>query len=396
MKKIGLLPRIIIAIILGILIGAYLPKPIVAVLATFNGVFGNFLGFAIPLIIIGFIVPGIADLGKGAEKTIAKTAGLAYGFTIMAGLLAFLTGHLSFPFIIEAGSLSIGNAENPEHALVAPLMTIEMPPLMGVMSALLIAFTLGIGLAATPGNTIKKAMDEFQWIITKMITKIIIPLLPWHIMGVFANMTYAGQVKEIMAVFLKVFVVIILLHFVVIAIQYLIAGSLSGKNPLKLVKNMMAAYFTALGTQSSAATIPVTLEQTRKNGVSKSVADFVVPLCATIHLSGSTITITTCALAIMTVTGMEVNFIDFLPFILALGVTMIAAPGVPGGAVMAALGLLQSMLGFNETLISLMIALYLAQDSFGTAANITGDGAIAVIIDRFTKKENTQEAESGR
>ena len=230
-------------------------------------------------------------------------------------------------------------------------------------------------------------MNEFQEIISKLITAIIIPLLPFHVMGIFANMTFAGQVGEIIGVFFKVFILVILLHFLVIGIQYLIAGSLSRKNPLTLIRKMMPAYFTALGTQSSAATIRVKLEQTKKMGVRGFVADFVIPLCATIHLSGSTVTITTCALAIMTINGMATPLMDFFPFILAVGVTMVAAPGVPGGAIMAALGLLQSMLGFNDTLLSLMIALYLAQDSFGTATNITGDGAIALVIDRFSKAE---------
>jgi Na+/H+-dicarboxylate symporter len=390
MKKIGLLPRLIIAIIVGILIGSYLPEMFTAVLATFNGIFGNFLGFAIPLIIIGFIVPGIGDLGRGAGRTLGLTALLAYGFTVFSGLLTFGAGSSVFKYILTPGSLSIGNMDNPEHSLVEPLFVVEMTPIMGVMTALLIAFTLGIGIAAIEGNALKKAMNEFQQIITKMITAIIIPLLPFHVMGIFANMAFAGQVGEIMGVFFKVFIVIILLQFTVITTQYFIAGTVSRRNPFSMIRNMMTAYFTALGTQSSAATIPVTLEQTKKNGVRGFVADFVVPLCATIHLSGSTITITACALAIMVVNGMDVQLMDFLPFILALGVTMIAAPGVPGGAVMAALGLLQSMLGFNDVLISLMIALYLAQDSFGTATNITGDGAIAVIMDKLTKKEKKE------
>ncbi|MBS9524995.1 dicarboxylate/amino acid:cation symporter [Litoribacter alkaliphilus] len=390
MKKIGLLPRLIIAIIIGILIGSYLPEMFTAVLATFNGIFGNFLGFAIPLIIIGFIVPGIGDLGRGAGRTLALTAMLAYGFTVFSGLLTFGVGSNIFKYILTPGSLSIGNVDNPEHSLVEPLFVVEMAPVMGVMTALLIAFTLGIGIAAIEGNGLKKAMNEFQQIITKMITAIIIPLLPFHVMGIFANIAFAGQVGEIMGVFFKVFIVIILLQFTVIVSQYLIAGTVSRKNPFSMIRNMMTAYFTALGTQSSAATIPVTLGQSKKNGVRGFVADFVVPLCATIHLSGSTITITACALAIMVVNGMDVQMMDFLPFILALGVTMIAAPGVPGGAVMAALGLLQTMLGFNDVLISLMIALYLAQDSFGTATNITGDGAIAVIMDKLTKKEKKE------
>jgi len=385
MKKIGLLPRLIIAIIIGILIGAYLPQIFTEILATFNGLFGNFLGFVIPLIIIGFIVPGIADLGKGAGRSLALTAAIAYGFTVFSGLLSYGAGSSLFKFILTPGSLTIGNTDNPEHALLPPLFTIEMPPLLGVMSALMMAFILGIGISAIEGNGLKKMMNEFQEIISKLITVIIIPLLPFHVMGIFANMTFAGQVEEIIGVFFKVFILVIILQILVVTIQYTIAGGLSRNNPFKLIKKMMPAYFTALGTQSSAATIPVTLEQTKKMGVRGFVADFVIPLCATIHLSGSTVTITTCALAIMTINGMATPFMDFFPFILALGITMVAAPGVPGGAIMAALGLLQSMLGFNDTLLSLMIALYLAQDSFGTATNITGDGAIALVVDRFTK-----------
>lgn len=387
MKRIGLLPRLIIAIVIGILIGAYLPRVFTEILATFNNIFGNFLGFVIPLIIIGFIVPGIADLGKGAGKSLALTAAIAYGFTLFAGILSYGTGSLLFRYLLTPGSLTIGSTDNPENALLAPFFTLEMPPLLGVMSALLTAFILGIGISAIEGNLLKKVMNEFQDIISKLITAIIIPLLPLHVMGIFANMTFAGQVGEIIGVFFKVFMLVILLQILVITIQYIIAGSLSRKNPLTLVKTMLPAYFTALGTQSSAATIPVTLEQAKKMGVRGFVADFVIPLCATIHLSGSTVTVTTCALAIMTVNGMATPFMDFLPFIMALGVTMIAAPGVPGGAIMAALGLLQSMLGFNETLISLMIALYLAQDSFGTATNVTGDGAVALIVDWFTPKK---------
>jgi Na+/H+-dicarboxylate symporter len=385
MKKIGLLPRLIIAIIIGILIGAYLPQVFTEILATFNGLFGNFLGFVIPLIIIGFIVPGIADLGKGAGKSLALTAAIAYGFTIFSGLLSYGAGSAVFPHILTPGSLTIGNTDNPEHALLTPLFTIEMPPLLGVMSALLVAFILGIGISTIEGNVFKKVMNEFQEIIAKLITAIIIPLLPLHVMGIFANMTFAGQVGEIIAVFFKVLILVIFLQMLVIVIQYLIAGTLSRKSPFTLIRKMIPAYFTALGTQSSAATIPVTLEQTKKMGVRGFVADFVIPLCATIHLSGSTVTITTCALAIMTINGMATPLMDFFPFILALGVTMVAAPGVPGGAIMAALGLLQSMLGFNDTLLSLMIALYLAQDSFGTATNITGDGAVAIIMDKLTK-----------
>ncbi|MGE4213850.1 MAG: dicarboxylate/amino acid:cation symporter [Anaerotignaceae bacterium] len=391
-KKIGLLPRLIIAIILGIIIGNIaksINQPIIIQLgATFNGIFGNFLGFSIPLIILGFVVPGIADLGEGAGKTLALTAGVAYVSTIFAGSLAFFADTAIFPAFLKVGSIVLDNATNAEDTMLSGLFTIEMPAVMGVMSALLLSFLLGLGISVTKNQPLKDVFNGFQGIIIKLVESIIIPLLPFHVYGIFANMTYAGTVVEIMSVFIKVFGIIICLHVIVILIQYFIAGTLAKKNPITLIKNMIPAYFTAIGTQSSAATIPVTVQCSKKNGVSDKIAEFVCPLCATIHLSGSTITLTSCAIAIMLLNGWEVTFMGLLPFILMLGVTMVAAPGVPGGAVMAALGILESMLGFNEPMLALMIALYIAQDSFGTACNVTGDGAIAVFMDAITKKEN--------
>lgn len=396
MKKLGLLPKIIIAIILGIILGNFLPSNAIAILATFNGIFGNFLGFVIPLIIIGFVAPGIGDLGKGAGKILAVTALIAYASTIIAGSFAYFVDTAAFPHMLQVNSLSLSNPSNPEESLVKALFEVSMPPIMDVMSALILAFTLGLGIAAIKGNAIKKVMDEFQTIVEKLIQNVIIPLLPIHILGIFANMTHAGQVATIMKVFSKVFILILILHITILIVQYTIAGTLSKSNPFKLLKNMIPAYLTALGTQSSAATIPVTLAQTKKNGVSKQIADFVVPLCATIHLSGSTITLVSCSMAVMMLNGMPVTFKIMFPFILMLGVTMVAAPGVPGGAVMAALGLLASMLHFDQTLLSLMIALYIAQDSFGTACNVTGDGSIAIIMNNlsgFLKDKNNNSDE---
>lgn len=382
MKKLGLLPKLIIAIIVGIVLGLKVPENVIRLLATFNSLFGNFLEFAIPLIIIGFIAPGIGDLGKGAGKILGITAFIAYGSTVVAGTLAFFASSTVLPKILTLGSLAM-DASNPEEYLVEAFFKIQMPPIMGVMTALLIAFTIGLGIAAIKGEILKNVMKEFQQIVEILISNIIIPLLPFHIMGIFANMTFAGQVATIMSVFAKVFAFILVLHFTIIVIQYVIAGTLSAVNPFRLIKTMVPAYLTAIGTQSSAASIPVTLDQSKKNGVEHGVAEFVVPLCATIHLSGSTITLTTCAMAIMMLNGMPVTFGEIFPFVMMLGVTMIAAPGVPGGAVMAALGLLKTMLGFTPTLTSVMIALYLAQDSFGTACNVTGDGAIAIIVNRI-------------
>lgn len=385
MRKLGLLPKILLAIVLGIVIGSVSPEWLVKVFATFSGLFGNFLGFAIPLIIIGFIAPGIGELGKGAGRLLGVTTGVAYISTIVAGLLAFFVATLLYPHILEVGGL-VNEYANPEEALLAPYFTVDMPPVVGVMTALLLAFTLGLGAAVIKGDSLQKVMVDLRAIVEKLIGSVIIPLLPYHILSVFTNLTYGGQVKMILSVFAKVFVIIIALHVLYLIVQYLVAGQMGRKNPFTMLKNMLPAYFTAIGTQSSAATIPVTLRQTKLNGIYGKVADFVIPLCATIHLSGSTITLVSCAMAVMMLNGMSTSLAMILPFILMLGITMIAAPGVPGGAVMAALGLLESMLGFNTTLTSLMIALYIAQDSFGTACNVTGDGAIAVIADSMSPK----------
>ena len=389
-KKIGLLPKLIIAIALGVAVGMVAPEKFIAVFATFNGIFNQFLNFVIPLIIIGFVVPGIADLGTGAGKTLAITALVAYLSTIIAGSVAYFVDSATFPAFLEVGSIVLDNAQNAEETMVAGLFTIEMPAIMGVMSALILSFTLGLGIAVTNAERLKGIFNEFQEIISKVIASIIIPLLPFHVFGIFSNLAFSGTVFEIMSVFIKVFGIILLLHIGILVLQYVI-GAASKQNPFVLLKNMIPAYFTALGTQSSAATIPVTLEQTKKNGVRNEVADFVVPLCATIHLSGSTITLTSCAIAIMMLNGMEVTFMAILPFVLMLGVTMVAAPGVPGGAVMAALGVLETMLHFNPMMLNLMIALYIAQDSFGTACNVTGDGAIAVLINKITAKDKAKE-----
>jgi Na+/H+-dicarboxylate symporter len=384
MKKIGLLPRIILAIVFGILIGSLAPDWAVRTLATFNGIFGNFLGFAIPLIIVGFIAPGIGEIGKGAGKLLGLTTLLAYTSTIGAGLLAFFAARSFYPILLTSGASEA--LENPEEALLAPFFKIEIPPIMGVMTALVMAFALGLGMAALKGSALKNVMTEFRSIVEMIISRVIIPLLPVHILGIFANMTNGGQVQTIMSVFAKVFVMIIALHIIMMMIQYTVNGALVRKNPFSLLKGMMPAYFTAIGTQSSASTIPVTLKQAKQVGVREKVADFSIPLLATIHLSGSTITLVSCAMAVMLLNGQDASLASVMPFLLMLGITMIAAPGVPGGAVMAALGLLETMLGFDQTMLSLMIALYLAQDSFGTACNVTGDGAIAGIVDKLTAK----------
>lgn len=378
--RLGLLPKLIIGIIAGIIIGSITPEWFIRILVTFRDIFGAFLTYVIPLIIISFVAPGIAELGKDAGKLLGITTGLAYLSTLIAGFSAFFIGKALLPSLVTAGS-----ASNPEEAALKGFFEIQIDPIMGVMTALVTAFVLGLGMAVIKEKYLYNIIVDFKDIIEKVIQSVIIPLLPYYIAGVFANMAYTGEIAQTMLTFIKVFALIIILHICYLLVLYIFSGSVTGRNPFRALKNMLPAYFTAIGTQSSAATIPVTVRQTKVNGVTDEVVDFAIPLCATIHLAGSTITLVICSMAVLLISGLVPQISSYAPFIFMLGITMIAAPGVPGGAVMAALGLLEIYLGFDEVAKALMIALYLTQDSFGTACNVTGDGAIAMLVDRFNR-----------
>lgn len=388
-KKIGLVPKLIIGIIAGILIGSFAPEFLVKVLVTASSLFSAFLKFVIPFIIIGFVTAGIADLATGAGKLLGVTTGIAYGSTIVAGTLAFIVASLIFPSFIDPSVASqIGD---PEAGMLEPIFTIPLSPMVDVTAAIVFSFTMGLGISAIrnndKGEILYNLFQEFQEIITKVLSIIIIPLLPIYIAGTFANITYAGQVWNILSIFWRVYLVVIPLHIVYLIIQFTTAGFVTGKNPLKMLKNQIPGYLTAVGTQSSAATIPVNVECAKNNGVSKEIREFCVPLCATIHLSGSIISVTSFAVAVLMMNGMDHGFSTVFPFILMLGIAMVAAPGAPGGAIMSALPFLP-MIGIPSDggLASLMIALYLTQDSFGTAANVSGDNAIAAVVDHLNKK----------
>ena len=381
-----LLFKVFLAIVLGIVFGLYLPESVNRIFTTFNAFFGQFLSFSIPLIIMGLIMPAISDLGKGAGKLLLLTAVIAYGSTLFSGFMTYFAAAGIFPQLLES---HVNNAAQISSSALelTPYFSITIPPALDVMTSLVLAFVIGLGLSYQEKSSLKLVVNDFQKIIMQLIENIIVPLLPLFILGIFASMAFSGKVFSVLSVFISIIGVIFALHILLLLLQYTIAAVLTKRNPFKLLATMMPAYFTALGTQSSAATIPVTLEQTLKNGVSEKIAGFVIPLCATIHLSGSTMKITACAMALMILEGRPIDFTLFVGFIFMLGITMVAAPGVPGGAIMAAVGILQTMLGFNEEMIGLMIALYIAMDSFGTACNVTGDGAIALIVDKITKEK---------
>jgi len=380
--RFGLLSRVVLAIVLGIVLGSFVPAPFVRGVNSVTAIIGQFIKFLVPLIIVGLVAPAIADTGRGAGKLLLATVAIAYGSTLFAGFLGYFVSAAAFPSLVSTGA---GQVVDDAAREFQPYVQLSIPPIMDVMSALVFSFMAGLGMVFSECDTLKRVFSDFRVIVVRTITGVLVPVLPLFIFGIFLDMTAAGKAGRVLVDFAAIIAVFSALTLVVIVFQYCVAGVVAGKNPLKAMWKMLPAYMTALGTSSSAATIPVTREQTLANGVSREIADFTVPLCATVHLAGSTVKIVSCAVALLLVAGRgaEINLATFAGFIAMVGIVMIAAPGVPGGAVMAAIGLLESMLGFDHAQIALMIALYLSTDSIGTACNIAGDGAIAIVVDKM-------------
>jgi Na+/H+-dicarboxylate symporter len=376
--------KLLAGMIAGILIGLYTPDWTIRSLLTVYEAIGQLIKFTIPLIILFYITNGIASLPSNSGKLLGRTVAFSYGSTLLAGILAFLVASVVLPMLAPVAA-EVGHESMAHTAFIK----LEVPPLFGVISGLVAAFIFGIGISATRSEGLKNIFAQGCTIIEGLLSKVIIPLLPLYIAGVFAAMAADGSVFTTLQAFGKVLVLVVIMHWVWLSALFIVTGILNGRSPIELIRAMMPAYFTALGTMSSAATIPVTLRSVKAAKVREPIANFVVPLCANIHLSGSTITLVTCTSAVMLMTsGVGIPSLGaMLPFIMMLGIIMIAAQGAPGGAVMSAIGLLTSMLGFNESQVALMIALYLAQDSFGTATNVTGDGVIAIWMDRFFGKQ---------
>ncbi len=392
--KIGLIPKLIIAIILGILIGLYMPEFVARVIVTLSGFFSTFLKFVVPLMILAYVTMGIADLSQGAGKLLAITVAIAYCSTLIAGSASYMVASTLFPSFMSAGALEQIAATS--GVSVEPFFSISIPPLLDTLSAVVLAFVLGLCMSSMRGkemgNTLYNAISDFSKIIDKTLHTVIIPLLPLYICGTFVDMTRSGKTFAILGILWKVFLVVIAMHLVCIAIQFVIAGTLSGKNPLTLLKNQFPAYTTALGTQSSAATIPVNLQCAAAHGISEEIRNFVVPLCANIHMAGSMITITACATAVCLMNQLPISLATVIPFIMTLGVAMVASPGAPGGSIMTALPFLYMVFGTvagdpNGPICAIMVALYITQDSFGTACNVCGDNAIGLIVDTIYKKK---------
>lgn len=391
--KIGLVPKLIIAIIVGILFGQFLPEGFCRFVVTLSGFFSTFLKFVIPLMILAYVTMGIADLSQGAGKLLLITVALAYGSTLIAGSASYLVSSSLFPHFMSEGALD--QIAATADASLTPFFSITLEPVMDTLSAVALAFVMGLCLSSMRGkemgNSLYNGMSDFSKIIDKVLHTIIIPLLPLYICGTFTDMTISGKTFAILSILWKVFLVVIIMHLICITIQFVIAGTVSKKNPFTLIKNQIPGYTTALGTQSSAATIPVNLECAKKDGVCEQIRNFVVPLCANIHMAGSMITITACATAVCLMNQLPISLGIIVPFIMTLGVAMVASPGAPGGSIMTALPFLYMVFGAEAgdpdgTICAIMVALYITQDSFGTACNVSGDNAIGVIVDTIYKK----------
>ena len=385
--RLGLVGKLLIAIVLGIVLGLWAPVPVNRIIITASTLFSSFLRFVIPLLILAFVTMGIADLSQGAGKLLGITAGISYASSLVWGTLAFMVAQTLFPSFMSAQILeSIGD---PEAGMLAPYFRIPLSPVMDVTAAVVLAFVLGLCLSTMRNETraLYEPINSFSKIINKVLKTVIIPLLPLYICGTFVNMTVSGQTFVILNILWKVFLTVIILHLICILILYLIAGSVSKKNPFALIKNQVPGYLSAIGTQSSAATIPVNLKCAEADGVSEEIRNFVIPLCANIHMAGSMITITSCVTAVLLMYEMPIGLGIIIPFIMTLGIAMVASPGAPGGSIMTALPFLPIVgIASDGAIASLLIALYITQDSFGTACNVSGDNAISVIVDTFYQK----------
>ena len=392
MKKLGLIPRLLIAIALGIIIGAYLPfarKEITTILVTISGLFGKFLSFIIPLMIIAFVTKGIADLSEGAGKLLLASVIIAYLSTLIAGTLSYTMARSLFGNFVTPELAEKIQAATSES--LTPLFEIPLGPIVDVTAALVLAFMMGLAVSVLrqkgSGDGFYKLINEFNEIIVMVLSNVIIPLLPLFICGNFANMAYSGSVFAILNIFWKIFICIIILHILYITLMFICAGAYTGRNPFTSLKKAIPAYLTAVGTQSSAATIPVNVECNRNIGVTKQIRDFVIPLCATVHLPGSMITLTSCVYTLLTMYDMPHSYGLIIKFIAILGIAMVAAPGAPGGAVMSALPFLPVVgIASDSPMATILISLYLTQDSFGTAANVTGDNAVSMAVEKIYYK----------
>ena len=381
--KLGLFVKVLIAIAAGALLGMVAPEVLVRIFKTFNTLFAQLLKFIVPLLVLGLVTPAIANVGRGAGKMLLAVLAIAYLSTICSGFFAHVCGSNLMPHYLQAGELS---AETMSAKEFLPYFDLKIPPLCDIMTALVLSFMLGVGMIFIGSGALKKGFDEFGEIIKLTIEKAIIPLLPWYIFTMMCEMSAKGVISVVLGSGAKIILTGVALTLIWLVIQYCIAGAIAGKNPFKCLWNMLPAYLTAFSICSSSATIPVTSACAKKNGLGDDIVDFTIPLCSTVHMCGSTIKLAVSAIAVAYIFGVPVPFAVYVNFVLMQGIAAVAAPGVMGGVLMASVGLLESIMGFTPDQTALVMTLYLALDGYGPGCNVTGDGAIAIIIDKLFKK----------
>lgn len=388
--KLGLFPKVVIAIVIGALLGLILPDVVVRIFKTFNVLFAQLLKFVVPLLVLGLVTPSIANLGRGAGKMLLTVMLIAYCSTVCGALFSYGVSSNIFPLYLNPGELS---AEAVSEKEFLPYIDLKIPPICDIMTALVLSFVIGVGIIFTDAKGLKKGFEEFGEIVKLTIENVIIPFLPVYIFTMICEMSAKGVIDVVLGTGFKVILTGVILSILYLVVQYCIAGIIARKNPLKLIWNIIPAYLTGFSICSSSACIPVTYECTLKNGVRKDIADFVIPLCSTVHMCGSTIKLTVTSVAVAYMFGEPLTFGLFMQFALMQAIAAVAAPGVMGGVLMASVGLLGTVLGFSDTMTTLMMTIYLALDGYGPAVNVSGDAAIAVIADKlFGGKNNAAES----
>lgn len=381
--KDNLIVKLLLGVIIGIIVGLYANEQVIGIMNTIKFLIGQIIFFIVPLIILGFITPAITKMKSNASKMLGTMLGLSYSSSVGAALFSMVAGYILIPKLNIITNVE-GLKEIPEL-----IFKVEVPPVVSVMTALVLSIVLGLAVIWTNSKKTEELLDEFNEIMLSVVYKIVIPLLPIFIASTFATLSYEGSITKQFPVFLKVIVIVLLGHYIWLAVLYLLGGAISGKNPWSLLKHYGPAYLTAVGTMSSAATLPVALSCAKKSNVlHDDVADFAIPLGATTHLCGSVLTEVFFVMTVSKILyGSLPSVGTMILFVFLLGIFAVGAPGVPGGTVMASLGIIISVVGFDETGTALMLTIFALQDSFGTACNVTGDGALALILNGIFKKE---------
>lgn len=376
--KLGILPRLFIAIAVGIAIGLTSPAPVIRALNCFGGTFGQFIKFFVPFIVLGLVAPAIAETGKGAGRLLLTTMGIAYVSTLFAGGMAFCAADAIFPRVIAGTTEAASQVQSfPAYFIL------EIPPVMGITSALFTAFIFGLAMVRIDAPSLKRVFMEMRDVVVLTINKAFMPLLPVYILAVMADLTASGKLAAVGGSCIVIMVTAFCVTSLILIVQYLAAGLVAGRNPFRALWNMLPAYLTGWGCCSSAATLPVTLRQTRKNGVDDKITDLVIPLCANVHLAGSMANMVVYTAGFVVLFGGDISLVKYIQFMVMLSVIAVASPGIPGGVVLASATIAESVLGFTPERYALVIATYMALDGMGTACNLTGDGAIALVVDKL-------------